>query len=218
QKVLEKSNVPALVFFGKETTYKELFDKISRCMASLHQLGIRKGDKVALLLPNCPQYVISYYAILGVGATVVPVNPLSTETELAFLFKDAGVRLAIALDRLAGRLEKVRDTLRREGLTGILEHTFYTSLREELPFPLNVLYPLKNKLSPEAKKRIQGARRFKELQQSPVTGLPPAKWDVEQDLAVLLYTGGTTGKPKGVMLSQKNLVVNAFQCRSWIDF
>lgn len=218
QKATEKPQVPALMFFGKATSYKDLYEKITRCMVSLHQLGIRKGDKVALLLPNCPQYVISYYAILGVGATVVPVNPLSTETELAFLFKDAGVRLAIALDLLAGRLEKVRDTLRREGLTGILEHTFYTSLREELPFPLNVLYPLKNKLSPEAKKRIQGARRFKELQQSPVTGLPPAKWDVEQDLAVLLYTGGTTGKPKGVMLSQKNLVVNAYQCRSWIDF
>lgn len=217
QKVAEQPQVTALMFFGKETGYRQLLDKIHSCMEAMNNLGIKKGDKVALLLPNCPQYVISYYAILGLGATVVPVNPLSTETELSYIFQDAGVRMAISLDLLAGRLEGVRDKLHGEGHKNLLEYTFYTSVKEELPFPLNVLYPLKNKPSLEAKKRLGSVRKFQELLKPLGAGAKTVKWDLENDLAVLIYTGGTTGKPKGVMLSQKNLVANAYQCRSWID-
>lgn len=216
-KVAERPQVTALLFFGKETSYRQLMDKINSCMEAMQRLGIKKGDKVALLLPNCPQYVISYYAIMGLGAVVVPVNPLSTETELVYIFRDGSVRMAIALDLLAGRLEKVRDQLHGEGRKDLLEFTFYTSIKEELPFPLNVLYPLKNKTSPEAQKRLAGARQFKELLKSTGTGIKAVKWDIDKELAVLIYTGGTTGKPKGVMLSQRNLVANAYQCRSWID-
>lgn len=93
---------------------------------------------------------------MKLGAVIVPINPLSTERELEYIFRDARVKLVIGLDLLAGRIQKVRDRL--ADAPGLLEHAVYTSLREAMPFPLNVLYPLKQKLSPEATAgRAQGA-------------------------------------------------------------
>ncbi|MGB9904939.1 MAG: AMP-binding protein, partial [Desulfotomaculales bacterium] len=96
----------ALVFFGRRITYRELARYIDALAAAMAEMGVEKGDKVALLLPNCPQYVIAYYAILRLGAVVVPVNPLNTERELEYIFRHAGVRAAVALNLLAARLEK----------------------------------------------------------------------------------------------------------------
>lgn len=207
----------ALIFFGKKISYGQLGQYINSMVCALKKLGIRSGDRVALLLPNCPQFIISYYSILTSGATVVPVNPLSTETELLHIFRDGEVRAAIGLDLLAGRLESVRDRLRESGEHHLLEHTYYTSLREFLPFPLNVLYPLRQKMPPEAGKRLPGCSLFTHLLKEKPVPHPPAAIDLQKDVAVLIYTGGTTGKPKGVMLSHYSLAVNASHCAAWVQ-
>ncbi len=144
----------ALIFFGKVISYEKLGRFVNILATSLEELGLHQGDRIALLLPNCPQYVICYYAILSIGGVVVPVNPLSTEPELLHIFRDGKIRAVICLDLLAGRLENVRETCHNLGEPHLLEHTFYTSLNEFMPYPIKTLYPLTRKLSPEAKSRL----------------------------------------------------------------
>ena len=205
----------ALAFFGKAVSYGELGRLAESAAYALGKAGIGRGDRIALLLPNCPQFVIAYYGILMAGATVAPVNPLSTETELLHIFRDGEVKAAIALDLLAGRLESVRDRCREAGESHLLANTYYTSLKEFMPFPLSMLYPLKQKLPPGAKERLSGGGRLSCLLKETPGAFTPPGIDVRKDTAVLIYTGGTTGKPKGVMLSHFNLVVNAMQCAAW---
>jgi acyl-CoA synthetase (AMP-forming)/AMP-acid ligase II len=107
----------ALIFFGKTVAYGDLGRQITRLASALQGLGIGRGNRMALLLANCPQHVISFYALMKLGAIVVPINPLSTERDLEYVFRDGGVRVAIALDLLAGRLEKAKARL-REGWPG----------------------------------------------------------------------------------------------------
>jgi long-chain acyl-CoA synthetase len=202
----------ALVFFGRRITYRELARYIDALAAALTEMGVEKGKKVALLLPNCPQYVIAYYAALRLGAVVVPVNPLNTERELEYIFRHAGVRAAVALNLLAARLEKAKER------AGAPEKVIYTSLADFLPFPLNLLYPFKQKMEPAAREAVKKGAGLKELLgRTGVKAPPPAEVDVFKDLAVLIYTSGTTGVPKGVMLSHYALVVNAHHCISWVD-
>ncbi|MHB1651475.1 MAG: long-chain-fatty-acid--CoA ligase [Desulfitobacteriaceae bacterium] len=204
----------ALVFMGKRLSYAELWAYVEKLAAALQGEGVAAGERVALLLPNCPQFVMSYYALLRLGATVVPINPLSTETELLHIMRDGQVKTAIALDLLVVRLENVRKVCREAGEEW-LKNTYYTSLREFLPFPLNVLYPLRQKMSQEGKKRLSETDKFSGLLNKNIGSVPSPKVDVHEDIAVLIYTGGTTGKPKGVMLSHYALVVNAKQCSVW---
>lgn len=211
--VRESPGSRALVFFGKAINYGELGRLAESVAHALMKKGIGRGDRVALLLPNCPQFVIAYYSILMAGATVVPVNPLSTETELLHIFRDGEVRAVIALDLLAGRLESVRDRCRQAEESHLLVNTYYTSLKEFMPFPINLLYPFKQKLPREARERLSRGDRLEDLWSGP-PGISPDV-DIHKDTAVLIYTGGTTGKPKGVMLSHHNLVVNAMQCAAW---
>lgn len=224
--VQQSPQATALIFFGKKISYEELGNSVRKTAIALAQLGINSGDRVALLLPNCPQYVISYYGILSIGCVVVPINPLSTESELLHIFRDAQVRVVISLDLFAEKLEKVRDTCRLSEETQLLEYSFYTSLNEFMPFPLQILYPFTRKISLEAKSRLKKANHLKTLYsfeqpQTSTNGLSQrskiTKRDIRNDLAVLIYTGGTTGKPKGVMLSHYALVANAFQAVAWVQ-
>lgn len=207
----------ALIFFGQEMRYNQLGRYVNSLATSLKNLGLHQGDRVALLLPNCPQYVMSYYAILSIGAVVVPVNPLSTEPELLHIFRDGQVRVAICLDLLAGRLENVRETCHTAGEHHLLEHTFYTALNEFMPFPIKALYCLSRKISKEAKARLPRCEWFKVLYRREPQLNSAAKLDLHHDAALLIYTGGTTGKPKGVMLSHYALVANATQGVAWVQ-
>lgn len=215
--VRDRPGQKALVFFGKTITYGQLGRYVDSMTTALRNLGVGPGDRVALLLPNCPQYVISYYSILTVGGVVVPVNPLSTETELLHIFRDAGVRAVISLDMLAGRLESVRDRCREAGEAHLLEHSYYTSIRDFLPLPLSLLYPLRQKMAPGVKERLSGSKGFVDLLRTSSGSVTPPAVDVDGDVAVLIYTGGTTGKPKGVMLSHRALVANASHCGAWVQ-
>ena len=211
------SEAIALIFFGKEMRYNLLGRYVNSVATSLKNLGLQQGDRVALLLPNCPQYVMSYYAILSIGAVVVPVNPLSTEPELLHIFRDGRVRVAICLDLLAGRLENVREICHTAGEHHLLEHTYYTTLNEFMPFPIKALYRLSRKISQEAKARLPGCKWLKTLYCKEPQLISAAKLDLRHDAALLIYTGGTTGKPKGVMLSHYALVANATQGVAWVQ-
>jgi long-chain acyl-CoA synthetase len=179
-----------------------------RFAAGLVRLGVRPGDRVALHLPNCPQFLIAYYGTLAAGAVVVPFNPLYVEREIAHQLADSGAEVSVTLDVLYPRVAAARSqTSVREIIVTGIQHYF--------PPLLRALYPLKARRDGLLVRvpRARDVHRLAELLDHPA----PAP-DVHVDpgaVAVLLYTGGTTGIPKGAMLTHRNLVSNVLQARSW---
>ena len=202
--------VAATEFVGARLTYRQLADHVSRFAASLSQLGVKPGDRVAIMLPNCPQTVITYYAVLSIGGVAVMTNPMYVEREMIHQFNDAGVKVLVGLDHLFPRIDRVWKETQ-------VEHLVITSIRDYLPFPLNLLYPLKAK---KQKLNMQvpystSIHSFKGLvKKSP--GKQPRPELGMSEVALLQYTGGTTGVAKGVMLTHSNLAVNVAQITSWL--
>jgi long-chain acyl-CoA synthetase len=189
----------ALIFFGRRTSYADLWRQALTLAAALRRRGIRPGDRIATALPNCPQAAVAFFGILAAGAVAVPCNPLYTERELAFQLKDSGSRGVIALDLLRPRMEAAR---------GEVEWIAYTSVGEALPWHLATLQRLRDHPKP-----VPADQRFAEL----LAGAPAEPTPVAPaDLAVLQYTGGTTGTSKGCMLTHGNLVANMVQGRAWL--
>lgn len=194
----------ALVFFGTKVRYTELKDSVDRLAAALHALGVRKGDRVGLFMPNSPQYVVSYFAALRIGAVVVNMNPMYVEREVEYQLSNSGAETVIALDLLYPRIKNVRSKVK-------LKNVVVTSVRDYLPPLLKLLYPLKQKERIEFEKDVLF---LKDL----LKKYPPAPPEVSihpDDLALLQYTGGTTGRPKGTMLTHKNIVANTIQAETW---
>ncbi len=215
-KLLEKSaerfpDNPATIFMGGRLTFKQLLDKVYRFAAALAALGVKKGDRVAIMLPNCPQAVIAYYGALKAGATVVEFNPLYVEREIEYQIKDSGSKVMVALDLLMGRITKVRESAG-------LEKVIWTSIKDFLPFPLNILYPIKARREGQLVEVPTGPGnyQFVDLLKKHPADPPEHEFDPSEDVACLQYTGGTTGVSKGCMLTHRNLVVNAVQVRSWM--
>jgi long-chain acyl-CoA synthetase len=200
----------ALHFMGKELTYKELLEDAYRFAHAVRKLGVGKGDRVAIMLPNCPQLVIAYYGTLLEGAVVVMTNPLYVQRELEHQLMDAGATVIVTLDILFPKVQKALP-----GTT--VRHVIVTSLKDFLPFPKNWLYPLKAKKD-GLRREVpygEGVHAFlKLLHASPATPCHTAV-DAENDLALLQYTGGTTGISKGVMLTHYNATVNTIQSSIW---
>ncbi|MCX5862071.1 MAG: long-chain fatty acid--CoA ligase [Desulfomonile sp.] len=198
---------PALLFQGTTVSFKKLDDMVSRFAAGLTALGVKPGDKVALLLPNLVQTVVVIYGSLRAGAIVVLNNPLYTDRELEHQYNDSGSTFLVSLDVLVPRMINLR------GKTGI-KKIISCHIRDFLPFPLKQLFPfvkkgmhLKTPASPDVYEFMDLIRTY------PPTASPhEAAWD---DTAFLLYTGGTTGVSKGVQLTHGNLSSNVQQCRSW---
>jgi long-chain acyl-CoA synthetase len=201
---------PALVFFGKKITYTELDAMVSRFANALLGLGVKKGDRVALMLPNIPQMVVSYYGTLRTGAVAVATNPLYHAHELEVQLKDSGAETLVAVDMFYPVISPV---LSRTGV----KHLILCNIKDYLPFPLNLLYPLKARLEKQwvPVKRVPPIHDFLSLLTN-ASEKPPATPVLPDDIAILQYTGGTTGVPKGAVLTHRNLVVNAFQCRTWL--
>ena len=204
----------ALAFLGTTITYRELKDAVDRFAAGLTRLGVDKGDRVALVLPNCPQNVIAFYAALRLGAVVVQHNPLYTEAELRHQLADCGATVVVCLDRVYGSIAAVRgDTP--------LKHVVVTSIADYLPTATK----LKLRLPLAKAKRARAEMTARIPKDAPVTpflsllkGVEAARQvqlDPETDLALLQYTGGTTGASKGAMLTHYNLVSNAYMNRLW---
>ncbi|NKE72468.1 long-chain-fatty-acid--CoA ligase [Candidatus Manganitrophus noduliformans] len=203
-------NQNAILFYGKGMTYRELDEETNRFAQALQKLGVRKGDRVAVMLPNIPQCVIAYYGALKIGAIVVMTNPLYVERELQIQLADSGAETIVALDFFYPRIEKAK-----QGTA--LKNIILTSVRDKLPWLLSLLYPIKAKkegqwIHVEKKPPIYDMMEI--MRQAPSS--PPDVQVTETDLALLQYTGGTTGIPKGVMLTHKNMVANALQCRHWM--
>ncbi|MFX3623980.1 MAG: AMP-binding protein [Ectobacillus sp.] len=201
----------AVHFLGKDITFRELYTMAKRFAAYLQSLGITKGDRVALMLPNCPQAVIGYYGALMAGAIVVQTNPLYTERELEYQMRDSGAKVLFCLDLLYPKAASVRSSTS-------LEHIIFTSISDFLPFPKNILYPFVQKKKSNIVVNIKESPGI-HLWRSVIKATPnPAEvpCDPQEDLALLQYTGGTTGFPKGVMLTHQNLVSNTVMGIYWL--
>ncbi len=198
---------PCSNFFGKRLTYRQIKELSDLFAASIRSLGIRKGDRVILLLPNSPQFLIAYYGLLKAGAVVVPLNPLSTERELEFYLRDSGAETLITIPLFLNKVTSLR------GKTP-LKHIVYSRLADFLPFPLNLAQGFQELRLIRRQDRAV-LLDFRELLKQ---ALHP-DWHPEpvqpDEMAVLIYSGGTTGIAKGIMLSHFNLVANAHQIIAW---
>ena len=174
----------------------------------LQEAGLRPGDRVAIMLPNSPQFVIAFYGTLLAGGVGVNVNPMYTPRELRHQLQDAGVQALVILDQLLPRYQEVKAEVPVRLLVR-------TGIQDYLPFPKNLLYPLMLRRKGQAPKALEGVPWRAFLKR----GRPePVAVDLD-DLALLQYTGGTTGLAKGAMLTHRNLSSNALQVRAWIpDF
>ena len=190
-------------------SYKEMNDQVNRLANALTALGVKKGDRVALYLPNCPQYVISYYAILKLGAIVVPNNPLYVPRELEFQLNDSGAETIICLSRLYPYVRMVRPNTN-------LKNVIVTSIKEYYPPRLKAVFEqfVEEKEGHRATIGVDEHWFQDVLSRAPAT-LPNVEVKPE-DTAVLLYTGGTTGVPKAAEITHKNVVANVFQCKEWV--
>jgi long-chain acyl-CoA synthetase len=203
-------SAPALHFQGRTVSYAQLAEQAWRFAGALAGLGVGKGTRVGLVLPNCPQAVIAFFGTLRLGAVVVQNNPLYTERELGHQLADAGVEVVVCLDLAYPRVKAVRDR------TAIRE-VVVTSVLDELPAVKRVIAPYtrKGKAAAQAIGRDEPVRRWRELVATATTRAEEAEVDPASDLALLQYTGGTTGLSKGVMLSHANLRANVEQVRAW---
>lgn len=205
---------PALEFFGAVTSYRDLGEQIDRAAEGLRHLGVTKGDRVALVLPNCPQHVVAFYAVLRLGAIVVEHNPLYTARELRHQFEDHGARVAIVWDKVADTVAGFPDDLRVDHIVSVdLTAAMPLSKRLLLRLPVPKARASRAKLTgtPRARhltpwKKLVSHRRLPRRTPAPSLG----------DTAVLQYTSGTTGIPKGAILTHANLRANAMQGRAWV--
>lgn len=183
----------AIIFFGRPLTYLELRDLSDRFAAALVAAGVKRGDRVAVHLPNCPQFAVTYYGLLKAGAVFSPVNPLLSPQEIENQLIDAGADSIVTLDEHFEKIEPVMDALR-------LQRRYVVTLADTLA-----------PLTPPSTSPPRGARAFnQELLDHPPLSVP-VELDPVLDLGHIAYTGGTTGLSKGVMLSHKNVLSNAIQ-------
>ncbi|WP_337019839.1 long-chain-fatty-acid--CoA ligase [Oceanobacillus massiliensis] len=202
----------ALHFMGKEISYGELYTLSKKMANYLQSIGVRKGDKVAIMLPNSPQAVISYYGILMAGGIVVQTNPLYTERELEYQLNDSESTVIICLDILLPRVSKVK-------LNTSLQHLIVTGIKDHLPFPKNLIYPFIQKKEYNMVIKVEASNDthvWQQLMEKSSEDYLEVVINPEEDLALLQYTGGTTGHPKGVMLTHFNLTANVQMCESWL--
>lgn len=202
----------AIHFNGKEMTFNEIYESALKLANYLKGLGIKKGDRVGIMLPNTPQSFICFFGVMFAGGVVVQTNPMYTEREVAYQMKDSGAKIIIALDILYPRITKVKNETD-------LEHIIITAIKDYLPFPKNLIYPFIQKKQYGFSVKVEHAGNvhlLTEIMKTSTLEDPIVEVDFENDLAILQYTGGTTGFPKGVMLTHKNLVSNAKMCEAWL--
>ncbi len=195
---------------GGQLTYLKLQELVDRFATALHDIGVRKGDRVALMLPNSPQYIIAFFAAARIGAIVVNINPTYTARELKHQLEDAGAETIVILNLFWPRLKEVLAETPVKRV--ILSYVFDT-----LGFPFGLLVKSKQKKDPAWVDVAPGDKVlfFKDLitQHQPT---PPPRNTTPEDVALFQYTGGTTGLPKAAMLSHYNLIANTAQIDAWL--
>ncbi|MWC00052.1 long-chain-fatty-acid--CoA ligase [Agromyces seonyuensis] len=202
----------ALEFFGKETTYADLGEQVRRAAEGLRILGVQKGDTVALVLPNCPQHVVAFYAVLRLGAIVIEHNPLYTPRELRHQFEDHGARFAIVWDSVVDTLRSFPSDLGVAEIISVdVTRAMPLSMRFALRLPIAKARESRAALTSGAK----GTTTWEQvLDHEPIAARVPGP--SVDDVALIQYTSGTTGHPKGATLTHLNLVSNAAQARAWV--
>ena len=199
----------ALEFFGAEVTYAELGARVARAAEGLRHLDVGPGDRVALVLPNCPEHIIAFYAVLRLGAIVVEHNPLYTQSELAHQFGDHGATVAVVWDKVAPLVQGIPSV---EHIVAVdITASMPLTKRLALRLPLSKARTARDAMTGPAPGTIAWTRLLSDgpldaAHRRPVVG----------DLAVIQYTSGTTGTPKGAMLTHLNLGANAAQGRAWV--
>jgi long-chain acyl-CoA synthetase len=203
---------PCTNFLGKITTYRDIARQIEHTAAGLQREGVKRGSKVGLFLPNCPTFIIYYYAVLKIGGTVVNYNPLYAMEELAFQIRDSETEIMVTLD-LKVLFEKVESLL----LAGTLKRAVVASFSALLPATKSVLFKLlKGRELVNPGKSPAAAQIIQDGKLTANDGrYTPAAIAPYDDVAVLQYTGGTTGTPKGAMLTHANISINCQQGAAW---
>jgi long-chain acyl-CoA synthetase len=203
------SGQTAVHFMGRELTYAELSGHVDSLAAALTDLGIKKGDRVAIHLPNSTQFPIAYFAALSIGAVVVPCNPLYVAREMQYQLKDSGAETIITLTRFYKMIKEIQPETS-------LKNIIVSNIKDFFPGFLSLLYTLaKEKKEGDRVNILPGDYSFTDLLVK-YKGKVPAAVDVKaDDRAIFLYTGGTTGVSKGAVLKHSNLIANMFQVKSW---
>ncbi|MCE4603508.1 MAG: long-chain fatty acid--CoA ligase [Aeropyrum sp.] len=207
--ILEESaskfpNRSALVFYGREVSYMELLDKARRFATYLKSIGVDKGDVVGIFLPNSPQFAIAFYGALMVGATVSPMNVLYSPREIHHQLSDNKAKVLVAIDLFKDKIVA--------GLPDSVEKVLWTGIQDFLPPLKSFLYKIFKKPPKPPSGGVHG-RFMDALKSEPIS--QGVEVDIENDIAALMYTGGTTGTPKGAMLTHKNLLANVLQIDAW---
>lgn len=197
----------ALLYMGKKISYGELDRSVNRFANALLSLGVKRNDKVALLLPNIPNIVIAYYAIWRVGAVPVPNNPMYTDRELEIQLNDSGATVIVTLDLFASRMIALRAKTK-------IRQIISCHANDYLPFPARQLFPFVKKAMYRRHEEAPDHYAFLDLMRgaSPDFEGPPPSLD---DIALIPYTGGTTGVSKGVLLTHRNVICKNQMLRAW---
>jgi long-chain acyl-CoA synthetase len=203
-------NVPATIFYGAKLTWGEVKKGADAFAVALGSLGVKRGDRVAIMLPNIPQTVIAYFGALKAGAIVAFFNPLYAEREIEHQLKDCGAEVMVVLDLLYDRVNKVKAKTN-------LKKMVVCGIRDYMSTPLRLLMPLVKKELVGKVPSDPNVYAFRDLVRR-YEGHQPAAFTVnaQEDVALLQYTGGTTGLSKGAMLTHHNLMVNARQIKEWM--
>ncbi len=202
----------ALQFFGRTTSYRELQAEIERAAAGLRAQGVKAGDPVAIVLPNCPQHIVAFYAILRLGAVVIEHNPLYTPRELRKQFEDHGAKHAIVWSKVVGTIQEFPADLAVTSLVSV-DITTAMPLRTRLALRLPIAKARDARAA--LTERVSGTISWSDIvrfEPLPATHPRPST----DDLALIQYTSGTTGTPKGASLTHRNLLSNAAQARAWV--
>ncbi|NLB46623.1 MAG: AMP-binding protein [Microbacteriaceae bacterium] len=212
ERVTQWNDRDAIAFFGATLSYRELGDRVARVANGLKGLGVKEGDRVALVMPNAPQHVIAFYAVLRLGAVVVEHNPLYTRDELEVQFRDHGAQVVIAWSKVAPTIQSLpKDLGIRTVISVDVTRAMPLTMRLALSLPIAKARESRAKLTAPA----PGTVAFAQLERTaplPVAHPRPAA----TDLACLQYTSGTTGTPKGAMITHANLWANARQGAAWM--
>ena len=200
----------AHIFKDNKITYREYMDAVNRFAAALQELGVKKGDRVAIHLVNCPQFPISYAAILKIGGIVVPCNPIYTARELKHQLNDSGAEVIVTLSAMYPIIKQIRSETK-------LRHIVVAKIKTYFPTLTKLLFTLLMEKKAGHKADIsddENTHWFSDLLAEAPEKPQPVEitWD---DTAVLMYTGGTTGVSKGAQLTHKNVYVNAYQFNVW---
>ena len=199
-------------FMGATMTYGKILDQVLRTAEHLRGLGVRPGDRVAIILPNCPQHMIAFYAVARLGAIAVEHNPLYTARELRHMFEDHASRVAICWDADVAKLRAQPHDIEVDHIVSVnLTHAMPFVKRLAMRLPVPKLRRLRKQLTASAPhtipwKKVVSGRRLSDHYPQPAG----------DDLALIQYTSGTTAQPKGAMLTHRNLYANVLQARAWL--